>query len=364
MSHLRPLGDTAPLAYEAGAPTAAPSLGRASWAADYQSTETRRAIQLVLGLTWLLDAVLQLQPYMFTRAFETQVIEPSGEGNPGFVAGPVRFTAQLMLHSPMAFDALFATVQLAIGLGLLCRRTARAALAGSVIWALAIWWLGEGLGGTFTSSATPITGAPGAAVIYALIAALAWPPRSPTAPAASVAYQSPLGKSAARFAWLALWGSGIYLLLPSNRAAGALRSLIASGTDGEPGWLGAVKHAAAGAIGTHSAAAAIALAVVFAVVALGVFVPAMTRPVLILAVVTAAAIWVLGETVGQVFTGQATDPNSGPLLALLAAAYWPPAHSSHQRSMLQAFAGRGKHRLPRQNSGLDHEMKDPDRSAR
>jgi hypothetical protein len=37
----------------------------------------------------------------------------------------------------------------------------------------------------------------------------------------------------------------------------------------------------------------------------------------------AAVIWVVGEAFGTIFTGGGTDPNSGPLLALLAVAYWP-----------------------------------------
>ena len=56
----------------------------------------------------------------------------------------------------------------------------------------------------------------------------------------------------------------------------------------------------------------------------------------------AAIIWVVGEALGTVFTGGGTDPNSGPLLALLALAYWPvravaasspgaASHSSVQR---------------------------------
>jgi hypothetical protein len=32
------------------------------------------------------------------------------------------------------------------------------------------------------------------------------------------------------------------------------------------------------------------------------------------------AIWVLGQNLGQLYTGSATDPNSGPVLALMAIA--------------------------------------------
>ena len=41
-----------------------------------------------------------------------------------------------------------------------------------------------------------------------------------------------------------------------------------------------------------------------------------------LAIVTAAVIW-LAEGLGGMLTGGGTDPNSGPLLALLALCYWP-----------------------------------------
>jgi hypothetical protein len=34
-------------------------------------------------------------------------------------------------------------------------------------------------------------------------------------------------------------------------------------------------------------------------------------------------VWWLGEGLGGIFTGSSTDPNSGPLLALVAIAFWP-----------------------------------------
>ena len=42
-----------------------------------------------------------------------------------------------------------------------------------------------------------------------------------------------------------------------------------------------------------------------------------------LAVVVALVIWVVGQAFGVILAGGATDPNSGPLLVLLALAYWP-----------------------------------------
>ena len=51
---------------------------------------TRRGIQVTLGLLWILDGMLQLQPAMLTPRFATQVIAPAGEGQPAFVAGQCR----------------------------------------------------------------------------------------------------------------------------------------------------------------------------------------------------------------------------------------------------------------------------------
>ena len=39
----------------------------------------------------------------------------------------------------------------------------------------------------------------------------------------------------------------------------------------------------------------------------------------------ALAIWVIGENFGGILTGQATDPNTGPLLVLVALAHSPLA---------------------------------------
>ena len=52
------------------------------------------------------------------------------------------------------------------------------------------------------------------------------------------------------------------------------------------------------------------------------------RPALVLAVALALCIWVAGEDFGGILTGHATDPNSGPLLILLAAAFWPPRRAT------------------------------------
>src|SRR5215469_14183572 len=139
-----------------------------------QPPDVRRALQLGLASVWLLDAFLQYQPVMFTRAFG-QMLAATAVGNPGFVARPITWDATLVEHHAVALNAVFATIQLLLGLGIAIRPLTRFALAASVAWSLAVWWFGEGFDGVLTGTANPVSGAPGAVLLYALLAVLLWP---------------------------------------------------------------------------------------------------------------------------------------------------------------------------------------------
>jgi hypothetical protein len=300
-----------------------------TWAAGLRSTGARRGLQIALGLIWLLDAALQYQPFMFTHGFVNQIVEAAADGNPAVVLTPATWAGHVISHDVAAWNAVFATIQLVIAMGLLWRPTVRVALAGSIAWSLAVWWLSEGAGDVLTGAASPLTGAPGAVILYALIAVLVWPSRS-DAPgndgAGGVAAASPLGRRWSVAAWVVLWGSFTYLILqPAIRAARNLSSTIAGQAAGEPGWLAALDRGAAAATGSHGLAISIVLAAAFILIAAGILLPATTRPALALALAILAglAIWVVGENFGGILTGTGTDPNSGPLLILLAVCYWP-----------------------------------------
>jgi hypothetical protein len=316
--------DAAPAARQPSRPSRVAGIGRRllSHTADLQSAGLRRGLQVALGLAWLLDAALQFQPYMFGRGFVTGVLVPTAAGNPGAVASPALWADRLIGHDVPAWNAAFAIIQLGIALGLLWRPTVKAALAGSVAWALSVWWLGEGLGRVLTGTASPVTGAPGAVILYVLIAALAWPRRATAG--RDVAAAGLLGHWWSRAAWLVLWGSSAYLILqPAVRAAGGLSGAIAKNAAGEPGWLAALDQHVAAAIGPHGLAVSIVLAVVFALIGTGALFRVTARPAVLLAAVAGLVIWVIGENFGMILMGTATDPNTGPLLVLLAAAYWP-----------------------------------------
>jgi hypothetical protein len=287
------------------------------------AVDVRRALQLALAGIWLLDAVLQYQPFMFSKAF-SQMIGGTSAGNPGAIARPVTWNAALVAHHAVLLNTIFATIQLLIGFGIAFRPALRPALAASVAWALGVWWFGEGLGMVLTPGASPVSGAPGAVILYALLAVLLWPYDRSGAAAPFTAARA-IGAPAARALWLVLWGSLAYFaLLPGNRAPQALHDMIAGMESGEPGWLAGIDKGAAALVAHQGLAASVVLAAALAVIAAGVYLP---RPAavatLVLAIAVAVVIWVAGEALGTILTGGGTDPNSGPLLILLALAYWP-----------------------------------------
>jgi hypothetical protein len=291
---------------------------QAAWAPP----DLRRCLQLGLAAIWLLDGVLQYQSVMFTRAF-SQMLAQSGAGNPAVIAEPITWAAGIIGHNPATTNVAFATIQLALGLGLAWRRSIRAALAASVAWSVAVWWLGEGLGGVLNGTASPVSGAPGAVILYALLAVLLWPAAGDR-PEPFVAAR-PLGAGPARVVWAVLWGSLAYFAVAAqNRTAQGLHDAIAGMAAGEPGWLASVNRGTASLLAHRGLAAAVVLAVVLAAIAAGVFLPApAVRVTVVLAVLVAAVLWVAGQDLGAILAGGATDVNSAPLLALVALAYWP-----------------------------------------
>jgi len=290
-------------------------------AAGLAALDSRRKLQLALGGIWVLDGILQYQPSMFTKSFPGMLAE-SAHGNPAVVAGPIAWSANLIDHHVVVLNAIFATIQLALGLGIAWRPTARLALAASVAWSLAVWWLGEGFGGILAGTASPVNGAPGPVVLYAILAVLLWPAdRDPDAPSVAGRF---IGRRPAQAVWLILWGSlAAFALLPASRARGTISGLLSGGADGAPAWLAWIDTHAASALNRHGLAASIVLAVLLALVAAAIFLPVpVVRAAIALAIALAVALW-LAQGMGELFTGMATDPQSGPLLALLALSFWP-----------------------------------------
>jgi hypothetical protein len=279
---------------------------------------TRRSVQIALGVLWLLDAALQLQPFMFTADFARQVLAPSGQDQPVWVSAPTDFFARLIAGHPAPLNVGFALVQLALGIGFLVPRLVRPAIVGSVAWSAGIWWFAEGLGGLATGNASVVTGAPGAVLLYGVLALAVWPAtadRNPhAADDAAIAGWFP-------FAWLVLWlGGALLQLLPSQRGTAALHDQLGS-AEGTPAWLTSMHHLAGTVLSHAGSAAFIALVAAMVLIGLGGLAGRPWRTATAVAgAVLAITFWVLGQNIGELYSGQATDPNTGPLIVLMALA--------------------------------------------
>ena len=298
-----------------------------SRAREYLASDSRRAFQTALGLIWLLDAGLQFQPFMYSQGF-AQLIQGNASGQPHWLASSINWAANLTGPHLSVFNTLFALTQLVIGLGLLYRRTVKSALAVSIAWALIVWWVGEGFGHlfagmaatsnpqTFATTANPLGGAPGAAVLYAVIALLLWPNDRPG---------GLLGVRGARVTWAVLWlaMAGLWLA-PVNRSAGATQNVIMMAPTGMSypagmAWLNRLQDSASDAAAGHGLAIALALAVLSVAIAVAVATNWRPTPFLGLAILLSLGYWVVGQGFGGMFyTNSATDPNAGPLFVLLA----------------------------------------------
>jgi hypothetical protein len=247
----------------------------------------------------------------------------TASGNPAVIAEPITWDANLVGHHIVLLNAVFATIQLLLGLGIAFRPTVKTALAASILWSLGVWWFGEGLGGVLNGGASPLNGAPGAVIIYALLAVLLWP-ADRQVPAPFTAARA-VGAHVARALWAVLWLSLAYFALtPDNRAPQGVNGMIAGMESGEPVWLRDLQKGAASLVAGQGLATSIVLAVALVLIAVGVYLPAgAAKATLVLAILVAAFIWVFAQALGGILAGGATDVNSGPLLALLALAYWP-----------------------------------------
>lgn len=282
---------------------------------------TRRWLRYVLGLLWVLDGALQLQSFMFTRGFAHQIIAPAAAGQPWFVSGPVRWNASLIAHQPVLFDAAFAGIQLAIGVGLLIPRTCRIAIIGSVLWAGGVWYFGEGMGELAGGHATALIGAPGAALLYIVLAAAAWPEtdRSHAARSDGNAGRVPHWLA---YVWASLWaGAAVLDLLPGNRPASAFPAQLYSNASSVPGWLATIDRwlgSGIHALGGSATPLVVGIELAIGLGSLG------RRPIRTVAIgsgiVLAAVYWAAGQSFGMLFSGQATDPNAGPLVMIIGVA--------------------------------------------
>ncbi len=265
--------------------------------------------QIVLGLFWLTDGLLQFQPYFFHH-FVSGVIDTSASGQPSIIGDPITWIGGLIAPHQAIFNVFAALVEVAIGVGLLVRRTVKPALLVSFAWALGIWFSGEGLAGLFTSTTpNPATGILNTAPLYIIAGALVWPGASGF---------GLLGARGARLVWGVLWlATAALWLAPSNYGNSALGSTF-SAAPSSAGWLSSLHSSAAQLVTGPGGTLTLALSIVSAAIGIGVLWLRGTRVALYAAMVLGVVFWFLAEGLGGLFTGQATDIGAGPLMVLIA----------------------------------------------
>ncbi|MGO9957059.1 MAG: hypothetical protein ACLP50_13980 [Solirubrobacteraceae bacterium] len=274
----------------------------------YFFSDRRRSIQTALGLIWVLVGALQLQSFMYGKGF-IQMLQGMSAGQPGWVADSVNQGAATMQSHQVIFNTGAALIQVAIGFGILYRRTTRPAIAVSFVWALAVWWFGEAFGMLLMNMAMPLTGAPGAVLLYALIGAIVWPNDRPG---------GLLGVRGARTAWAALWlvMAWLWLLAPSS-SANAIHNAINAAPSGMS-WLSSVQDGSASITQGNGLIFALVLAAASAAIAIAVAVNWRAKEFLVLAAALNLIYWIVGQGFGGIFAGGATDPNAGLLFIVLA----------------------------------------------
>ncbi len=296
----------------------------------WRPIKTQRMLQIVLGLFWLLDAGLQFQSFMFHRSFVETFVLPNASGQPAVVAWVITNIGHFIEPHIAIWNTFFALIQVVIGVGLLFRPTVRYALGLSFAWALGVWVLGEGLGLVLTGTASALTGAPGSVFMYAMLGLLAWPSaREPDPEAVGVA-SSPAargigGAVTPLIVWAGYWSlAAVLFLLPQNRTSTSLSSSITGMASGNPSWYDHFLNSTGSSISSIGTEGAWLLAALSLVIGFG---PLLSRrPGIFLATggVLSFAMWVFAQGFfGAIFTGSGTDPNTGPIIVVLAMAMTP-----------------------------------------
>ena len=131
---------------------------------------------------------------------------------------------------------------------------------------------------------------------------------------------------------------------------------LAMNASGAPSWLATIEHHLAVWLPGYGVSIIVDLVVLQVLAGLGVFGAGRVRQLaVILGMALALGYWVVGQDLGQFWSGIATDPNTGPLAVLLGlAVLGSPALARRRRRP----AGSGQLAVPR-----DRGASDPDASS-
>ncbi len=306
---------------------------------------TQKRLRQILGALWLFDGLLQLQPQMFTMNMVNGVMVPTVNSQPGFVAAILHWVIAVTTQNLIIVNLIIAVVQIILGLLFLSGRWVKGTVIASFVWALIVWFAGEGMSMLFTGQAGILTGAPGAVLLYPLLGLLVYPrqPSPATSKDGAVDAEPRTLLSQVKFRWV-LAGFWFFMALlqlqPHWWQAGQISQTI-SGMTGQGGLDALLVDPILNRLSAITTNIEIPLNIVLIVVCLALGVGLAfakeehLRSFLIASIVVSAIIWWGTEGFGMIFTGMATDFNSGLLLIVMALACWPkkamPVHVTQKQ---------------------------------
>ncbi len=273
---------------------------------------------------------------MFTWSMVHSVLLTTLPGQPAPVAASLQWIINVITHHLTLVNLLIAVVQAEIGLLLLSGLWVRGALIASLVWALIVWYGGEGMSMLLTGQASALTGAPGAVLFYPLLGLLVYP-RSASLQKSSQAAGAATNEwsllSPAQFRWV-LAGFWIFAALlqlqpfwwQPGQISETMGDLI-----GQGGLNTVLVDPLLQALSPVTASLEIPLncALIVAFLGLGVALTVARqghlRYLLGISIALSIMLWWGTQAFGLIFTGMATDFNSGLLLVLMALACWPKA---------------------------------------
>lgn len=287
----------------------------------------KRILRYGLGVLWLVDALLQMQPGMFSRAFYGRLpdkLMPSSlqtvhESTVQWGAPAVRLTQFLYEHAPVLTNSVVIAIQLVLAALFLLpfpKRWVRVGGMASVVWGLAIWVFGEGMGGLFSWGDMNIyAGFPGSALVYAFAGALLFV-RSSTWSRGQV-YQWTVKSVAILFLICAA-----LQVIPANGNWSKADQMSVFGNSGfqpQPHLLSAPVMAFTNWISADHAGFTNFLEIILLIYVAGViwFWDRWSWPFRTFVFAWLFVIWWFGMDFGFLFSGLSTDVNTPPIVALL-----------------------------------------------
>jgi hypothetical protein len=300
---------------------------------------SRKTLQRILGVLWLIDGLLQLQPQMFTMNMVNGIMKPMLQGQPGLFEPSLQFiVTQTTLHLT-AVNLLIAVVQILLGLSFLLfpDRWVKWLVFASIVWAFIVWYGGEGMSMLLTGQASILTGAPGAVLLYSLLGLAVYPRKQSDTVSKGATRKAGddglLTRKYLRWVLAGFWCFAALLQLQPNWWQQGQISQAIGAMVGQGGLNSVVVDPVLQQISNATANIEvplnIALIVVFLAIGIGLAVvkDEHVRPFLIASIVASIVFWYFSEAFGMILTGMATDFNSGLLVVIMALACWPKVKS-------------------------------------